>query len=59
VCFETFFKKMQIIFPNAMIGLRVGWTHFHKTTPTNPKMVFDYGAMFVTSKDIQLLKNKP
>jgi len=50
---------MQIIFPNAIIGLKVGWTHFHKTTPTNPKMVFDYGAMFVTSKDIQLLINKP
>jgi hypothetical protein len=50
---------MQVIFPNAMIGLRMGWTHFHKTTPTNPKRAFGYGGLFVTLKDIQKLINKP
>jgi hypothetical protein len=59
VCFETIFLKMQVIFSNAMIGLRVGWTHFHKTTPTNPKRVFGYGGLFVTLKEIQLFINKP
>jgi hypothetical protein len=50
---------MQVIFPNAMIGLKVGSTHFHKTTPTNLKRVFGCGGLFVTLKDMQLLINKP
>jgi hypothetical protein len=37
VCSETIFKKIQVIFPKAMFGVGVGWTHFHKTTLTNPK----------------------
>jgi hypothetical protein len=50
---------MQVIFSNAIIVLKVSWTHFHKTTPTNPKKMFGYGGLFVTLKDMQLLVNKP
>jgi hypothetical protein len=25
-----------------MFGLKVGWTHFHNTTPIDPKRVFGY-----------------
>jgi hypothetical protein len=35
---------MQAIFPKAMLGLGVGWTHFHKITPTNSKKVLAYGV---------------
>jgi hypothetical protein len=42
-----------------MIFSRVGWTHFHKITPTNLKRVFHYWGLFVTLKGMQLLINKP
>jgi hypothetical protein len=40
VCFEIILEKTQVIFSKAMFDLRVGWTHFHKITPTNLKRVF-------------------
>jgi hypothetical protein len=46
VCFETIFLKNQVIFPKAIFGVRVGWTHFHKTTPTNPIKGFAHGGLF-------------
>jgi hypothetical protein len=58
VCFETILLKNQVFFPKAMFGVRVGWTHFHKTTQTNPKRVFGHGGLFAILKDMQLFISK-
>jgi hypothetical protein len=59
VCFERIFLKNQMIFPKAMFGVGVGWTHLHKKTPTNSKRVFGHGGLFVMLKDMQLFISKP
>jgi hypothetical protein len=50
---------MKLIFSKATFDLKVGWTHFHKITPTNLKRVFHYWGLFVTLKGVQLQINKP
>jgi hypothetical protein len=46
--FSNSLRKIQAIFPKAMLDLGVGWIHFHKITPTDSKKVFGYGGLFVT-----------
>jgi hypothetical protein len=56
-CVLKQFKKKCKWFFKGNFDLGVGWTHYHKTTPTNPKRVFGYGGLFVTLKGMQLFIN--
>jgi hypothetical protein len=50
-------RKNVSDFFNGNFDLGVGWTQYHKTTPTNPRRVFGYGDLFVTLKGMQLFIN--
>jgi hypothetical protein len=56
-CVLKQFKKTISDFFKGNFDLGVGWIHYYKTTPTNPKTVFGYGGLFVTLKGMQLFIN--
>jgi hypothetical protein len=58
-CVKLVQQKFSNVFLKAMFSLRVGWIHFHKTTPRQIDRMFDYGGLFVKLMGMQLFINKP